>query len=147
MEFGPQTTDKQLIFLCDELNIPLQAIVYKNELDVMDIKKERTNGAYIINMADSAKVEGDELIPNKGTHWVAFFIKKPNAFVFDSYGIDAPQAIQKFLAGLKTYYNPYQIQDFDDGYCGQFCVAFLAFMTKNPTKRGYYHFLRQFNVI
>lgn len=90
--------------LCDDLNIqPDIFIKNKNE----KIKLNPTGYSIIL------------LHPPSG-HYVAQF---QNCY-FDSYAVAPSEDIQDYNKFLK-YYNTYQIQDINDGHCGQYCCYWI----------------------
>lgn len=71
-----------------------------------------------------------------GSHWVATFIdiKKHKCFYFDSYGMEPPQQIAKFMKWLTTQdskmelnYNARRIQ-FKNTECGMYSLCFIIRM-------------------
>ena len=131
------TTDTELYKLARRWKLPLNNITFKDRLDQLDPCK----GAYIVNLADST---------DHGTHRVALFLGKPGeAFYFDSFGIDPPIAVINFCAGYWANHiitSTKEIQDIHNGYCGQFCLDFILFMTytKGTLIERYYKFAQQF---
>jgi hypothetical protein len=65
-----------------------------------------------------------------GTHWVAVDNKKKR--YFDPLGASPPSYIPKDYE-----YNNLQIQDFNFGHCGQYCVAFLVYSKADELDRFY----------
>ena len=51
------------------------------------------DGCYIINMQSSTQ--------GNGTHWVALYVQKSNAFYFDSFGALPPNDIMTFIKQRK----------------------------------------------
>jgi hypothetical protein len=59
-----------------------------------------------------------------GTHWVAYHKSDPNAVYFDSYGLDPPQEITKYLScSVRT--QTFQLQGPEDVICGHLCLHVL----------------------
>ena len=72
-----------------------------------------------------------------GTHWVALYVHKSNAFYFDSFGALPPNEIMAFVKqrkGCHLYYNNWIIQDLKSDACGWYCIAFLIYMHQNRNK-------------
>lgn len=120
---SPRTTATELISECRKLRIPLKAIVFKDELKTLNPQK----GAYIINMANSN---------TPGTHWIGLFNTiengKKESYYFDSYGIVPPTEIIQFANRWGDSYitrSTEQIQPVKEGFCGQFTVLFLQYMS------------------
>jgi len=74
-----------------------------------------------------------------GSHWVACFIDliKHNTYYFDSYGMEPPTQIQKFMKWLTTqdnemklYYNGRRFQ-FKNSECGMYSMYFILRMLMN----------------
>jgi hypothetical protein len=71
-----------------------------------------------------------------GSHWVAVFIDliKHKTYYFDSYGMEAPQQIQKFMKWLTTqdnkmklFYNGRRFQ-YNNSECGMYSMYFIIRM-------------------
>lgn len=133
------TTNHQLEKLAKKFNIPLNAVVSKDQLNYMIPQK----GGYIVNMEDST--EGD------GSHWVSIWFNKIDepALYFDSFGIDPPIAIMDFMNqwNSKCIFSTKEIQNINSGFCGQYCLLFLHQMSKNKgkLKNKYNNFINRFN--
>ncbi len=131
------TTDSDLRKMAVKLHVPLVFVGFK---DLLERVKPRV-GAYIINLQDS-----DD---GNGTHWTCFFLTKDKqAFYFDSYGAPPPEVALKYMSRWtkKIYANNEIVQDPDGAFCGQYCLNFLTYMTRNPTKAGAKHFLQKFKL-
>jgi hypothetical protein len=144
---SPMTTDKQLLKMAQKFDIPLRNICFKDALN--DDQPE--NGCYIINLADS-----DE----NGTHWVCLSIENDGCSYFDSFGFPPPNEVIEFCkrrGDKKILINAEPIQNMASGYCGQYCINFLTYMThlkgtgrtsspfKTPNSfKKYAAFLKQF---
>lgn len=134
-----ETSDKDLIQMCQKLGILLRFINFKDKLNEVNPK----TGAYIVNMASSN---------HNGTHWVGFFLSPDRkAFYFDSFSAYPAKEILEFMLRWTNsqdaiYFNPYVIQDLHGGYCGQYVVDFLTYMNKNPSIIGFQKFLKQFKL-
>lgn len=59
-----------------------------------------------------------------GTHWVAYYKNGNNHIYFDSFGLDAPVELQKYL-GKPYRYQTFQLQNAEDSICGHLCVFVL----------------------
>lgn len=123
--------------ICEYYKLPLVSICMKNELP-----RGVKNGCYIINMQSSSQ--------GNGTHWVALFVYKTNAFYFDSFGGLPPVEIMNFVkkrTGCHLYYNNWIIQNIKSSHCGWYCIAFLRHMYKNlqgNLKEAYNDFVNNF---
>ena len=59
-----------------------------------------------------------------GTHWVAWYKNGNNKIYFDSYGIQPPKEIIKYL-GKGINYNTDQLQPRETVFCGHLCLFVL----------------------
>jgi hypothetical protein len=59
-----------------------------------------------------------------GTHWVAYHKNGGGAVYFDSYGLDPPQELSKYLGWLLRTHT-FQLQGADDAICGHLCLLVL----------------------
>jgi hypothetical protein len=59
-----------------------------------------------------------------GTHWVACLKYGAGAVYFDSYGLDTPQELSKYL-GYPMRTQTFQLQGADDVICGHLCLLIL----------------------
>jgi hypothetical protein len=60
-----------------------------------------------------------------GTHWVAYYKNEDDRVYFDSFGLDAPLELQKYL-GKPYNYQTFQLQNDRDTICGQLCLLVLG---------------------
>ena len=65
----------------------------------------------------------------RGTHWVAWFKNKDDKYYFDSYGVQPPNEMIKYLQS-PILYNTEQIQQADQVFCGLLCLYVLKEMSK-----------------
>jgi len=114
----------QLESLCKSLELPLRAVVSKDELPhVLPL-----DGCYIINLQNSD--DGD------GTHWTGLVIQSPNAFYFDSFGaplIEAEKFVRRKQNVKRFAFNNFIVQDLDSKSCGFFVVGLFLYLKR---KRG-----------
>ena len=59
-----------------------------------------------------------------GTHWVAYHRDRQAAVYFDSYGLDPPLEIARYL-GCPVRTQTFQLQAPDDVICGHLCLNVL----------------------
>ena len=59
-----------------------------------------------------------------GTHWVAWYKNGKNKIYFDSYGVQPPIEVIRYLGKL-IYYNTDQVQLAGEVFCGHLCLYFL----------------------
>jgi hypothetical protein len=103
------------------------------------LPKELMRGKfYIVNLQDHDK--GD------GTHWTVFYYNNPlTSIYFDSYGFIAPEDVQNKITPF--VFNDDEIQDFNSGACGYFCVSFIKFLhNKTDKQEPYKTFLKLFKL-
>ena len=128
-------TDNQLEDICRRMNVPLEAIVFKDELP----NKLKYNRAYIINLEDEYDEEGK---PNDGSHWTCLQVNKyPSGkvepFYFDSYGMPPPKNVVKSVldtTGQKLPFNTKDIQSLMNNACGFYCCALLHYLNAFPNR-------------
>ena len=93
--------------------------------------------AYVINL--------DEY-ENKGTHWVALFVKPKYTVYFDGFGKEhIPKEINKFINNDTTKWssleriktNIFRIQAYDSVMCGYFCIEFINYILKGKNLLDY----------
>jgi len=128
-------TDTQLTELSHKMGIPLEAVLFKDEMP----KKIKYNKSYIINIEDSVDEEGNS---NEGTHWTCLQVNKyPDGkvepFYFDAYGMPPPESIKKAVmdtCGQKLPFNTKDIQSLMNNACGFYCCALLHYINEAPTR-------------
>ena len=105
------TTNIELMAAAKRLKLKLfKGVFMRNEL-----KKSLKNECGILNL-DSSK--------NEGTHWVCWIKNEDEKYYFDSFGIQPPTEIIKYLKS-PIMYNTYQIQQYNDSNCGEWCLHVL----------------------
>lgn len=115
-EYGTHsTTNFQLIKYAEELNIPNFYCLMRDELHNINSTHYNT----IINLHKSNE---------KGVHWSCF----NNYYFFDSFGLPPTNEVKDLMINGESYkirgyaeYSTFQIQDFDESYCGQMCLYVL----------------------
>lgn len=118
-------TNYDLYDLSHKLNIPLIGIFSKDKLPY---KRDRRDGAYIINLEDDLDVNGN---PNQGTHWTCFYIENKQATYFDPFGVVPPRQVQEFLSDYKPIsYSTKHIQNVASSVCGWYCLYFLYWISR-----------------
>lgn len=110
------SSDKQLRYLTNKLNIPLNYIGF-----VEDLKELKKNGGYIFNL-------GNQEI--QGTHWTALYKEGTEAFYFDSFAVPFEDKLLEIPTNIKNiiYNDFYQLQGIDETLCGIWCILFLYHM-------------------
>ena len=71
-------------------------------------------------------------IKNEGTHWVCYYKNKNKKYYFDSFGLDPPYEIQKYL-GDNILISTFQIQETGTNYCGHLCLKVLYELNKGES--------------
>ena len=123
-------TDIQLTELAKKLNLPLENILMRDEMNEL-----KNDGFYIINLDTSE---------NTGTHWTSMYKHPLQSYYFDSYGFVPPLEVE---IKIKPYlYNERDIQDWNSKACGWFCIAFIIFLCdKNDKEIASKEFLNLFS--
>lgn len=81
---------------------------------------------------------------NEGEHWLAlYFNQKKFCYFFDSYGFSP--SYHKLLNYIKYYsielnYNMKALQEMGSIVCGEYCIMFLFYITRNDLKSFYNNF-------
>jgi len=114
---GKGTSKKDLKIIAKKLNIPVKIIWLKDY-------NKNDNSPQILNL-------GNDIIG--GSHWIAVYDNK----YFDSFGFPPPPGL------THLEYIPFQIQDMDSKYCGQFCLLWLYYIIKNEQDQFYNLFERK----
>jgi hypothetical protein len=132
--FERPTTSLELQNICNHLNIKLNGIMMKDQLNTKNIK----NGCYIINLENHNQ---------DGSHWTALFKNKNKYYYADSFGVVPPQTL---LDNLKInpnnlFYNDKQIQDLKSQRCGFYAIYFLYCISKNPIQEGLEKYINTFS--
>ena len=78
-------------------------------------KKPNKNECGILNLDDSS---------GNGTHWVLWYRKNNTNFYFDSYGIQPPLELQRYLKS-SILYTTEKIQPKGEVFCGHLCLHVL----------------------
>ena len=68
-------------------------------------------------------------------HWTAWFKYENNKFYFDSFGLEPTEEVQKYLKP-KILISTFQLQDYNESNCGQWCLWFLSEMNKLLKENG-----------
>lgn len=106
----------ELINTADELKIPnFRGVFLRDTLPKRPKRKE-----YGILNLDSSN--------GAGTHWVAWCKKGDDKYYFDSYGLQPPNELIKYLG--RVLYNTEQVQQSDQVFCGHLCLYVLSEMGK-----------------
>ncbi len=85
--------------------------------DALPSKPKKTECG-ILNLDDTS---------GSGTHWVAWYKNGNNKFYFDSYGLQPPVEMLRYLKS-PVLYNTEQVQPSDQVFCGHLCLYVLKQM-------------------
>ena len=128
----------QIIELAEKMNIPLESVFFKDEIDVSDLKVGKS---YVINLEDEFDEDGKTR--NGGSHWTCFHIGNHNGEIcimyFDSYGISPPENLKKIIKAKynkKINYLTKNVQSLMSDACGWFCLAYLHFINAFYNRTG-----------
>ncbi len=139
MSWKASTTTSDLEEWAKNVHIRLNFIGHRDELN-----GHGKPGSYIINLQDSKD--------GFGTHWTAFYLS-PNhhAFYFDPFGVSSPEEVlsmmKKWTKNVgNIYINPFDIQSIKQGFCGEYCIDFLAHISRAPSLNGFKHFLSRYEL-
>ena len=111
--------------------LPYEALSNFDLIDaVKDLKIKCFRGVYLLdtmpakpNNRECGIVNLDK-IGGPGTHWVAWYKNGKNKTYFDSYGIQPPKEVIKYL-GKGISYNTDQLQPRGEVFCGYLCLHVL----------------------
>ncbi len=126
-------TDYQIKDLSKRMSIPLEDVVFKDELET----PLEYNKAYIINIEDSVDENGNQ---NDGTHWTYLQCNKyPNGKIesiyFDPYGAPPPENIKRVVKETTKQnglpYTEVDIQSLMNNACGYYCLALGHFINSS----------------
>ena len=105
-------TNVELIDSAKKLRIPsFRGVFVRDDLP----KKTNKNECGILNLDDSS---------GSGTHWVLWYRKNEENFYFDSYGIQPPLELRRYLKS-HIFYNTEKIQPKGEVFCGHLCLHVL----------------------
>ena len=132
-------TDYQIRDLAKRMSIPLEDVVFKDELEA----PLEYNKAYIINIEDSVDENGH---PNDGTHWTYLQCNKyPNGKIesiyFDPYGAPPPESVKKAVKETTKQnglpYTEVDVQSLMNNACGYYCLALGHFINASQYRSNH----------
>jgi len=131
------TTSLQLEEMARQLDLPLLAILSKDELEGR-VKV----GSIILNLQSS--------MDGGGTHWTLLKVfPKGQVLYFDPFGFAPPRQVKQYIK-KKIAVSTRQIQDPKSTMCGYYCLACDCYMTHEKQGRDIYErfddFLNLFKV-
>ena len=113
-------------------NVPLDNIELEDAVKRLNIPHFR--GCYctdtlpkICHRVECGILNLDNSMGN-GTHWTAWYYNNNNKIYFDSYGVDPPLELIKYL-GHSIYCSTESIQPRDTVVCGHLCLYVLKKLT------------------
>jgi len=105
-------TNLEIVDAVKKLRIPaFRGVFVRDNLP----RKPYKNECGILNLDDSL---------GNGTHWVLWHRKNNKNFYFDSYGIQPPLELKRYLNG-RILYNTEKIQPKCEVFCGHSCLYVL----------------------
>lgn len=70
---------------------------------------------------------------NNGTYWVCYYINPEKCYYFDSFGVDPPIEVIRYL-NREIEMSNFQIQKFNTHHCGYYCLLVLKLLEKYDFK-------------
>lgn len=104
-------TNVELINACNMLKIPIRGVFMRDNLP----KRAKRVECGIINLDDTF---------GSGTHWVCYLKDGATKLYFDSFGLQPPLELQRYL-GKNIKYSTYEIQSPEQVICGHLCLRVL----------------------
>ena len=131
------TTPEELFRLAARLEAPLRWVGFKDQ-----IPSHLVPGyGYIVNLESSYQ--------GHGTHWVGFYISRygRRAAYFDSFGAVMPLEVIRALQGngYVVFRSRREIQNINSGYCGQYTLYFIKYMSAHETRRNFSRLIESFD--
>ena len=83
-------------------------------------RRPKRNECGILNLDDSS---------GKGTHWVCWYKKNNENYYFDSYGVQPPLELKRYLKDT-IFYNTERLQPKGEVFCGHLCLFVLKRLTE-----------------
>ena len=116
---GNGTTNLELEALANKLKLPHFKYYMRDELKN---KKLLNKECGILNL---------DLSKNEGTHHSCWWKNNKEKYYFDSFGIIPPKELIKYLkANNDLEYSTFQIQQFNDSNCSEWCLYVLNELSK-----------------
>lgn len=112
------TTNIDLENMAKKYKIPLNYVVFKDELKKLPSNKELY---IIINMSSTG---------HPGTHWVSLFYSPTLRLYYDPFGVKPPVEVIDFC-DKRVIYNDIQDEDIDGTNCGQLSLNFLRLVSNS----------------
>ena len=109
-------------------NVPLSNIELEDAVKRLNIPDFR--GCYCVNTLPKVMLKNEYGILNldnsrgNGTHWTAWYVNNGKKIYFDSYGVDPPLELIKYL-GPSIYCSTESIQPKGTVVCGHLCLYVL----------------------
>ena len=114
-------TNYQITKLAKELNIKNFRGVFMRDTLPDKINKVECG---IVNL---------DISQNKGTHWVCYYKNNERCYYFDSFGLDPPLELQKYL-NSQIELSTFQIQEFNTHHCGYYCLLVIKLLQTHDFK-------------
>lgn len=116
------TSNLELMALAKRLGIPNFYVIMSDEFYF--VEDTELPLSIIVNLQDSAQ---------SGSHWVLCFADRSQKIFYCSFGSPIPPAAKEFLLGLDDRAlttSDFQLQQFNDDTCGQYCLLILYLLNK-----------------
>ena len=104
-----------------------RGVFMRNELP----RKPRKLECGILNL-DSA--------PGRGTHWVAWYKNNEDKIYFDSFGVQPPEELIRYLSS-PIFYNTERIQPSGQVVCGHLCLFVLSRLSRGDNMQDIINYL------
>ena len=105
-------TNFELMDAVKELKIPhFRGVFMRNDLPT----RARNRECGILNLDD---------VSGRGTHWVCWYKQAKHKYYFDSFGVQPPEELIKYLTS-PIFYNTEKIQRDNQVICGHLCLFVL----------------------
>ena len=97
---------------------------FKLEDAVGKLKISYFRGVFLLDTLPRKPNKKECGIVNFDTHWVAWYKNGKTKIYFDSYGVQPPLEVIKYL-GSPIHYNTDQLQPAGEVFCGHLCLYVL----------------------
>ena len=121
-------TNFELIDAVKELKIPrFRGTFMRNDLPT----EPRSRECGILNLDD---------VSGRGTHWVCWYKNSKRKYYFDSFGVQPPEELIRYLTS-PIFYNTERIQPDNQVICGHLCLFVLCRLSRGENYQKIINFL------
>ena len=121
-------TNFELIDAVKELKISrFRGVFMRNDLPT----KPRSRECGILNLDD---------VSGRGTHWVCWYKNAKRKYYFDSFGVQPPEELIRYLTS-PIFYNTERIQPDNQVICGHLCLFVLCRLSRGENFQKVINFL------